>query len=339
MAESEILRLNQLAMEKLCSGFMSEALTILNECQELLKSVNLNSEAWGVTFSNLGCYFKKTKDYKTALSHFAMALEVFLTKPFDVLSLSSTYINLSSMHSELKQHEQAVSCCIKAQSLLKNAQAKDQAHIIALVASYHCLGKELNFLNRKIEAVNIFKEGWEIAKSMLGKEHKLSISMRRVVERNMEIRTNGSFVRKLQKKKNTSMRSHSSKGQTRDILPQIYKKNATPTKEYYFDVGKIKKNRLTKITIPSKKYENLNNLVSEIEKGMDNKQKKYVFKRNLNENELISTHLDADLPSLHKTPLQTTETSNQKYLHVIPESTNEDQNDRHAKPQHKPKAN
>ena len=171
--ESEVLRCNKQAMEKLREGETISALTLLNEAQEQLKFIHTDSQVWAITFNNLGCYFKKTNDNETALKHFYKALEIEIKRPQNTITLAGTYLNINSIYSAQNLHDKALSYGLKALSLLLAANDKDNNVWTSLIVSYHTVGQEYEFLNRKQEALNVYRNGLDVAKEKLGKNHNI----------------------------------------------------------------------------------------------------------------------------------------------------------------------
>ena len=340
MVEAQILRCNRLAMESLRNEDMANTLKILNEAQELLKDVSTENQVWGITFNNLGCYFKKTKEYETALKHFNKALEIEIKRPNESITLAGTYLNISSIYSELSIHEQALKYGLKSLNLLSGSIDKDINIWTSIVVSHHCVALEYEFLNKKQEALNMYRSGWEIAKEKLGKNHKLSISMKKSIEKCQSLKSSVAFVSARNRNlKTLQYRSHSSNPHSRLKFPQVSRKIITPTKEYYHNLKTVEPNPPKHIILPSQQVSALSSLVKEIEKTFEQKPRKYVFRKkreiefeNTEEakdsSEENSVKLEYDtnkIPSIRKNVYcPNIDLATNNWLQIIPESNHED---------------
>lgn len=334
MAESEVLRINKLAMEKLRESLPTEALTLLNSAQEILTQVSIESQVWGITFHNLGCYFKKTRDLDMARKYFSKALEIFSKKPSDPLTISGTYLNLSSVYSDLNSHEKALSFTFKALNLLNNSSEKSLNLSTSLIISYHSAGQEYEFLNKKHDALSMYRQGWELAKDRLGKAHKLTLSLKKTLDKCQVLKTSWILSERAKKSQSFHFRAHSSNPNSRGKLPDMPNRIATPTKDLYSGMQKMEKIPYKTLSVPIKQMSVLNSLVKEIEKSLDFKPKKYIFTKSLDiENEYVDKsaknkdkhgYLEG-LPLIRKNTTGYTQNSSpNSYLQIIPEACNED---------------
>lgn len=333
MAEAEILRINKQAMEKLRDKDTTQALTLLNTAQEILPQVSVESLVWGITFNNLGCYFKKTHDFEMARKHFSKALEIISKKPSDSLTIAGTCLNMCSVYCELNSHEKALQFALKAHNLLSSPLEKDINAWTSLIISHHCVGHEYECLNKKQEAFNVYRQGWELSKEKLGKTHKLTSSMKRTLEKCQALKSSAIFSSK-SKKQSLKSRSHSSNPNSRIRLPDMAQRTATPTKEIFGNLHKVEKIPLKTVAVPLRQMNALNNLVKEIEKTLEHRPRKYIFTKN-QDNDLEGLEKSQEfkepflypdtLPAIKKNTLGfSQETSTNMHLQTIPEANNED---------------
>jgi tetratricopeptide (TPR) repeat protein len=327
MVEEEILLFNKSALEKLREDDTNAALNMLNDAQEALKQISTDSPIWGITFNNLGCYFKKVGDLETALKHFEKALEIETKRPGNVITVAGTHLNISSVLSQLNFHEKALLNSQKALALLSSSKEKDQNLWISLVISHHSIGKEYEYLNKIQEAVNIYRIGLEISKEKLGKNHKLTFSIKKNLENCMSFISSSAFMSARSKRpKNFEYRSHSSNPNSRIRLPKVSKRLITPTK--MLSNTKNNQNTSNKLTpVPNKQVSVLNSLVREIEQTLDHK--KYIFRK---KNERYKELKDCDnfesnieFPDIKRANGHV-ELNPNNWLTIIPES-NEDTTD------------
>ncbi|OMJ89098.1 hypothetical protein SteCoe_8820 [Stentor coeruleus] len=333
MAEAEILRINKQAMKKLRDKDPNQALTLLNSAQEILPQVNIESLVWGITFNNLGCYFKKTQDFEMARKHFSKALEIMSKKPSDPLTIAGTCLNMSSVNCELNSHEKALQFALKAYNLLLSPLEKDINSWTSLIIAHHCAGHEYECLNKKQEAVNMYRQGWELSKEKLGNSHKLTITMKRTLEKCQALKSSAIFSSK-SKKQSFKSRSHSSNPNSRVRLPDMAQRTATPTKEVFGNLQKVERIPLKTVAVPIRQMNAINSLVKEIEKTLEHRPRKYIFIKS-QDNDLEGLEKSQEfkepflypdtLPVIKKNTLNfSQETSNNMHLQTIPEANNED---------------
>lgn len=337
MAEAEILKLNKQAMEKLRSEDMTGALELLNEAQEILKEISTESQVWGVTFNNLGCYFKKIREFSTALSHFNKAMEIELKRHGDAVSLGGTYLNISYIYSEINLHEKALNFALKSLNLFSSLLEKDKNTWTSLVVSYHCAATEFEFLNRKQEAINSYQNGYEISKEKLGKSHKLSISLKRSLKKCQNLKSTMVFSVRNKKNNTLQSRSHSSNPHNRLKFPKVTRRIITPTKGLYANIKTIEIAPQA-VILPMQQVNALSTLVKEIEKTFEQKPRKYVFRRKNGFESDYSNPESTNLPDVDQFPTirrnnfgNCSEILPQNRLQIIPESNHEDSLDQTKK--------
>lgn len=328
MVDSEVLKLNKEAMEMLRQNDTSSALTLLNKAQEILQVVNVENQVWAVTFNNFGCYFKKTEDYATSLINFKKALEIFNKKPGEVLSISGTLLNITSVHSEMKNHDKALKTSQKALKILLNSQDKSENIFTSTVISYHNIANEYEKLGKKIESLEYYRLGWELAKEKLGKSHQLTLCMKKSAFSSSYFRNSSTINQDKAQSKVLKFRSNSSNANSRVKFPKVRRRLITPTKENYKNLKIVEKVQNRTMTVPDKQVNALNSLVKEIEMTLEIRPRKYVFKRNGEVEGLESMNGDNRyLPGILKFPSifhHVNESPGIRNLQIIPESVNED---------------
>jgi hypothetical protein len=186
---------------------------------------------------------------------------------------------------------------------------------------------ELECLNRRHEAFKVLREGWELAKLKLGKSHKLTQSMKKVLEQNSNFASAGKFLQKNRRIQALQNRSNSSNPHSRVKFPQLNKGAVTPTREFYTNLRTVEKKRLRKVTVPSNQVSDLNDLVNELEETLEKKPRKYVFRQRREDiriEENMHLRFDEDFPSTRKSPANMHDLTQNGYLQIIPESKNEE---------------
>jgi len=81
------------------------------ECAELLEKAQILGELYpnvvAVTYNNLGCFYRKKGQNRTALNYLREALNVEKTLADSPINISDTHLNLCAIYSELKKHKEA----------------------------------------------------------------------------------------------------------------------------------------------------------------------------------------------------------------------------------------
>lgn len=177
--EANILTLNKKAMENLRQNSFAEAYEYLNEAEKILKQASADDQLWAITLNNYGCYYKKVGKPQEALACLKLALEKDKKSNKDQVNLAGTHLNISSIYSQNNSHETALKHAIKALKILQKCQEKSSNAVTTLVISYHNTGLEYEALQRTLEAMQMFKLGWELGKDKLGENHLLTLSLKR----------------------------------------------------------------------------------------------------------------------------------------------------------------
>lgn len=297
-SESTVLSLNKKAMDKLKQNNHKEAFECLNEAEKLIKLHDLGNQMWAITMNNYGCYYKKTGKPQEALSCLHLALSKEKQLQNDSLNEAATHLNISSIYSSLSVHEKALQHGQKALKLLKNSPDRSMNAITTLVVAYHTVGLELEALYRQIEAMRMYKDGWELAKVSLNESHPLALSLKKSLftaakptELTIPKRLSRISARK-PKSSNTRLsytKNPSYSPGQRDMFPYISEHGRNPSSSYAENYKKIKvlkgeeknfpqqyvntkpRKRITGIN--QKNIENLQNLIEEIEGSFKHKIK------------------------------------------------------------------
>jgi tetratricopeptide (TPR) repeat protein len=177
--EGNVLSLNRRAMEKLRQSDYNEALECLNEAENILKLMPNNDQLWAITLNNYGCYYKKRGKLQDALSCLNQALEKEKKVAKDVINLAGTHLNISAIYSQLSVHETALNHASKALKLLQNTNDRSLNMWTTQIIAHHSSGLEYEALQRTLEALNMYKKGWELGKEKLGENHALTLSLKR----------------------------------------------------------------------------------------------------------------------------------------------------------------
>jgi tetratricopeptide (TPR) repeat protein len=228
--EAIVLRYNKVAMNYLKFNNLKDSLVLLKKADEILNSnedINIPNrlKLIGITLNNLGCYYKKRKQPKVALSYLKRALEVESQTKSDEINIASSHLNMCAIFSSLSKHQKALHHSKQSLKILQSLYEtegynykKSITLVTTLVISYYNTAVEYEFLHKYIEAYNHFEKGCEIADSELGLMHPMSINLHAVINKfnsNYKQRTSKSTFR------NAKSTLCEVEGFDRDKLPSV----------------------------------------------------------------------------------------------------------------------
>ena len=125
-----------------------------------------------MTLNNLSCYYQKVQNPQRALDYLERSLSF---KGADTLSRAGTYLNLSSIKTQLGHHHSAASASRKAIKLLSGQTASPST----LVLAYHSLGVALEATGQQLTALDAFHTGACLAHEAVGRRHELTQQLQR----------------------------------------------------------------------------------------------------------------------------------------------------------------
>ena len=175
--ENIVLRCNKQAMESLNKNKHSEAITLLQKASQILTNLTPTYTVIkfkAITLNNLGCLYKRINDNNKALQYLTQALDYEAKLPEEFANMAGTHLNICAIKSHLNDHDEALNHALKAINIIQRNDYEQVSFITTLVAAYHNAGIEYQFLNRKIEANNFFRQGYELSFKKLGKNHPLT---------------------------------------------------------------------------------------------------------------------------------------------------------------------
>lgn len=151
------------AMKFLKLGNPFSAFNLLQKASKLLSSHKSFIDLHMVTLNNLGCYYKWVKKPKEALKQFENS--AYLRKNYSVepIGLAGTFLNISSLHSDMGNHNLALKYAQDAVNLLKSAQQNSVKLRITLAMAYHSLANEQSNLKNFQEAFENFEKSLNLA--------------------------------------------------------------------------------------------------------------------------------------------------------------------------------
>ena len=187
--EALVLKYNSVAMEYLKLENFKDSQTLLKKAEEILNSdeneiIPNRLKLMGITLNNLGCYYKRRKQPKVALTFLKRALEVELQTESDNVNLAGSHLNICAVYSSLARHKEALIHARQAMTLLESVKDEDGytfektvTLMTSLVITYFNVGVELEHLKKFSEAYGYYQNGYEIAVKELGSRHPLTISL------------------------------------------------------------------------------------------------------------------------------------------------------------------
>ena len=176
-----VTSMNIEGMKFLKIGNLATAQKMLQNASKALASHPSLSNLHTITLNNLGCYYKSVKKPKLALKYLEQSIELQKTGIYDPLTLSGTYLNISSLHSDLENYNFALEYSTKAMSLLVQSDANDEKHLTALAMAYHSLAITNSHLNN----YKIAFEQFELALSN-AKKIPTALNLQNFIENSMK---------------------------------------------------------------------------------------------------------------------------------------------------------
>lgn len=189
---ANILDLNRTAMSLLRDKQFNPALKLLQEALKTLdkiESPEKKLKLQGITFNNLGCFYKQSKMPNVALQYLKKAYLIEKDALVDSVNLAATHLNICSIYSELGKHDISLKESLQALELMKNSVDYSPNFVSTLVIAYYNTGVEYEFLKCFGEALEYYKYAWDTAGKYLGPSHGLTCSMKKnfeAAERNLK---------------------------------------------------------------------------------------------------------------------------------------------------------
>ena len=157
----KILELNKNAMGMLKYKNYTEPYNLLKEALKTLKLLPDTQDKFillGITYNNLGCFYKRLKKPKQALKFLKKACENEKSCQLDYANRAGTLLNMCAIYSELGKHKKALEQSLLALKLLTESNYTSSL-ISTLVIAYHNAGVEYEYLHQRKEALDYYKTG------------------------------------------------------------------------------------------------------------------------------------------------------------------------------------
>lgn len=170
---------NSIAMQCLQQGEHNVALDLLHSAESLISEGASGNNSFdtlrGLTYNNLGCYFRREGMPMEALKWLRQAHDIEQRAGEDS-SRSSTFLNLCAVYSLLGRHLEALQCATQAlkylRAVLKNnpdaplsasVPGMDKVDTASMLAiAYHNIAVEQEYLLRFDEAVDSYRKALQV---------------------------------------------------------------------------------------------------------------------------------------------------------------------------------
>lgn len=182
LSEEDILHYNRIAMDYLRENKYDSAMNFLKQAYHSLKQLKDSlhrQKLFAITFNNLGCFFKRTGQYKEALSYLFKAVEMEKNLPNEFANIAGSHLNICAILSMEGEHERALRHALKSLYLLKNNFNSQPGLISTLIIAYHNVGSEYEHLLQFSDAADCYRRGWELSKDHLGLKNQLTNTLKK----------------------------------------------------------------------------------------------------------------------------------------------------------------
>lgn len=177
--QSLVLSCNKDGMESMRKGELKAAFEQLKYAEAIMIANNTeasNDSLLAVTYNNLGCFFKKTGKMHAALSYLRRALKSEVALETDDVTVAGTHLNICSVLSKLGKHDKANQHALMALELISaklNQHPDTVTHddYMVLAMAYHNVAVEREYLKDWDHAAMAYKQGYQVAKRILGEDH------------------------------------------------------------------------------------------------------------------------------------------------------------------------
>jgi tetratricopeptide (TPR) repeat protein len=192
--EEVVISYNKLAMEQLQQDKFELSMSYLKQALMGIKSITeeiQKSKLMAITFNNLGCLFKRTKNYSEALKYLFKAIDLENKLPNEAATIAGAHLNICSILSQQKDHVKAIRHGLRSIFLLKSIQKDQPKHIPTLVIAYHNVSTEYQLLNQPEDAEDCLKVATRLSSDQLGAQHPLTITVKTALSQLTKSRSPG----------------------------------------------------------------------------------------------------------------------------------------------------
>ena len=186
---------NSTAMRCLQMGEHAQALELLQSAESLIAECNADPALdglKGLTYNNLGCYFRREGMPMEALKWLRQAHDIEQRVGRSGAARASTFLNLCAVYSLLGKHLDALGCAEEALANMRVAlrdadepqggaavpgmERVDQASMVAI--AYHNIAVEQEYLARYADAAASYRKALSVAERQCGPKSQLVAKIR-----------------------------------------------------------------------------------------------------------------------------------------------------------------
>jgi tetratricopeptide (TPR) repeat protein len=158
---------------KIAYNLLAQAQYILNQ-----KKIINPSKLWGLTYNNLGCYYKRKGAFTTAIKYFQKSIIEESKNEKDVLNLSGTHLNLCTIYSTMVEHAKALFHATTALDLLESSPSNNEAYMFSLIMSYQNVAIEYENMSEYESSLLYYKKGLNFSLSKLGEDNPFTLKFK-----------------------------------------------------------------------------------------------------------------------------------------------------------------
>jgi tetratricopeptide (TPR) repeat protein len=288
---TDIIKINQIALEEVKGFRFKKAIGLLHRAEELIMGREGLLELSCITWNNLAMVYKKIGNLNLAMKYFYLCVKN--SRGFkDSLSEATVYLNLASIHSELKQVDISTTFVTKALEISDSFTEKNLKAKMTQIIGNSIKASNLQIQSKHWLAVQEFKKTWEQSEDLLGTSHELTKNLKKKFETLVQNDDQNHFkISKSLTKNHLSSKNYRKTPSCRPVrlesLPKIETRKKSSmsftekqkTSDFYSDSLYLNKDLLKisrKVKVQSfrkEKIENLNQLIEEVEKNLSNFQR------------------------------------------------------------------
>lgn len=179
--EEVVISYNKLAMEQLQAENFEHSMSYLKQALMGIKSITeemIKGKLMAITFNNLGCLFKRTKNYSEALKYLYKAIDLETKLPNEAATIAGAHLNICSILSQQRDHVKAIRHGLRSIFLLKSIHKEQPKHIPTLVIAYHNVSSEYQLLGQLEDAEDCLRLATRLGTEHLGPQHSLTVTVK-----------------------------------------------------------------------------------------------------------------------------------------------------------------
>lgn len=180
--EKSISNFHNSGMEMLRSRTYKKAQYYFSQALIVSKSLNNFNENKGtlimISLINLGIYHKTLANLNESLRYFQEALLLDKSYKPNINNMIAAHLHVSSIFSQLGNHESALRHAVKSLCLLKRHPSRSLEYCETMVLAYFNIGVEYEYLNEHKDSQECYIKGYSYAVAYLGKSHILTCQIK-----------------------------------------------------------------------------------------------------------------------------------------------------------------